>query len=435
MTIVDQGPRDDERGPAHEVVRGLLAGPRHRLVVVGVVVALLLLTLALATLGQLGAGPLAPTAPLTSIFIATAHTSPTDSAHEVTVVDLSTGGRRTFSVGSQIFDLALSRDRRRLFLGSDDGRVFVLNAVRGGIERIVRSASHGAVRYVVPFDDSRLLAVVDSTAGSALVLLDVDQGGGGQMVDLGQRVAGRPVVGHEVRVPVAQLTPATGGRDWTGSSVLTISVDPLAILDETRIDAVASRGISPDCPIVLPGCAILLTGSAIQFVATVREPPVALDSSGLHFVFDPANLTVARLGVGEVRFVDLARMYLETRAGPVLSDASGDAILAADGSVLHVCIGEARPFSVDIAGVGTRLFARQRYVIPVDTLVPEAVGDECGSFAIAADGSVVLATEDHLQLLDARSGAVTRTFQLEADRKSTRLNSSHMVQSRMPSSA
>jgi hypothetical protein len=79
-----------------------------------------------------------------------------------------------------------------------------------------------------------------------------------------------------------------------------------------------------------------------------------------------------------------------------------------------VCIGEARPFSVDIAGVGTRLFARQRYVIPVDTLVPEAVGDECGSFAIAADGSVVLATEDHLQLLDARSGAVTRTFQLEA---------------------
>jgi hypothetical protein len=411
VTIVDQTPRDDE--PALELVRSLLAGRRDRLVAVGAIVALGLLTLALVALGQLGAGPLAPTAPLTTVFIATARTSPTDPAHDVTVVDLSTGRRRTFSVGSQIFDLALSRDRRRLFLASDDGRVFVLDAVRGSVERIVRSASHGAIRYVVPFDDSRLLAVVDATAGSALVLLDVDQGGGGQTLDLGQRVAGRPLVGHEVRLPVAQLTPATAGRDWTGSSVLTISVEPLAILNETRIDAVAQRGVSPYCPILFPGCGIWFTGSAIQFVATVREPPVVLDSSGLQFVFDPANLTVAWLGFGEIKLVDLAQMYLETHASPVLSDASGDAILAADGHVLHVCIGEARPISVDIERVGIRLLARQRYVIPVDTLVPEAVGDDCGSFAVAADGSVVLASEDHLQLLDPRSGAVKRSLQLE----------------------
>jgi hypothetical protein len=363
------------------------SGPRWRLMVAGLLAVALAAGVGLEALAQLGAGPLAPSAPETWVYFA-ASTSPTDRARQIVTIDVVTGERHAFPTAGPVFDLALSADRRRLFASSDGGRIFVIDAVRGKLERVIHAASPSAIPFIAMLPDSRLIAVLDEPAGSLLEAIDIASGDTRGTLPLDQSVAGRPLVGRDVRVPVAgrQLD---GARGTTSNAVLSISLERMAIVD--------GRVITRPTPV----------GFSIAYLGTPRRPPVLLASADGVIDFDATTAVLAELTPSAQRRVNLAEVYAQQVPDRLfLSGLWGDAQVVAGGSVAHVCFGQ--------IGASDTNVVRQRYVIPLDTLQPVSVDSECGVFARAGDGRLVLATDDHVAVLDERTGQVTQTLRLDA---------------------
>ena len=384
--IIEDHTDTDQAEPS--VPRQVVAVPPWRIALTTLLVLAAVAGLALGTLAQVGLGPLAPSAPVSWVFLAVTP-APNEQARQVLAIDVTTGDHQIFTAGVSIRDLALSADRRRLFLASDEGRILVLDSTRGTIQRIIHATSKSAVSYLLVVDDSRLLVVLDEPSGSTLVMLDISSGEVRGTLPLEQRIAGRPVLHDGIFVPVAALQ-SNGGRGSASNSVLSVADAPLRITSEATV----ARQVAPDF--------------TIAYIGTPRLPPTLMAFRSGVIDFDATTGLLALLSGREMVVLDIAQHYARSRPDHLyLSDLSADAKIGLDGRIVHVCVGGAD-------GSAPANAARQRFVVPIDTLEPLAVGTDCGVFAVAGDGTVVLATIDRLEVLDEQTGGVKNSFRLES---------------------
>src|SRR4030088_79070 len=102
---------------------------RRPLIAFGVIV-LLLAAAAIAYL--VGLGPLAPpTASAAVVFVVVSRRTDEADAREIEAIDLTVGTRQLFDAGGRITAMALSADRRSLYVGLDGGKVVLLDATTG----------------------------------------------------------------------------------------------------------------------------------------------------------------------------------------------------------------------------------------------------------------------------------------------------------------
>ncbi len=331
--------------------------------------AVVLVAAGIVVLGRVYAlGPLAPGAPPSWVYVAIAR-SEDGASREIEVIDVAGGGRQVFSVDRRVFDLALSPDRRSLYLGSQDGVIVELDAVRGVFLRELRVSAPGDVLRLLPLPDGRRLAALTlQTLDSSLSLVDLGSGRETGRVELGRRIVGRFVTsGDRLLVPAGDR----GGTD----SLLELTLDPLRLDRETMLFS-SSRG-----------------------VLQTSAPTAARTKDGVVAVLSPFSLRIAVLTAGDVmqrRDVDLGAIFFAARP----TGFQGDVDFSTDGAVLHVCLGG------NILG--------ERYRVPLPEAVPARSGSECGGFVHAADGTLYLGVraKPELRIIDGRSGETRRVLPL-----------------------
>src|SRR5256885_1645987 len=71
------------------------------------------------------------TAPRSAVFVAISRSADEADAREIEAIDLTAGTRDLFDAGGRITAMALSPDRRSLYVGLDGGRVTFLDATTG----------------------------------------------------------------------------------------------------------------------------------------------------------------------------------------------------------------------------------------------------------------------------------------------------------------
>jgi hypothetical protein len=102
---------------------------RRPLIAFGVI-ALLLGGVAVAYVA--GVGPLArPTAAGSVVFVAISRSTDEADAREIEAIDLTAGTRDLFDAGGRITAMALSPDRRSLYVGLDGGKIVLMDATTG----------------------------------------------------------------------------------------------------------------------------------------------------------------------------------------------------------------------------------------------------------------------------------------------------------------
>lgn len=339
---------------------------KKALVVLGAIV--VLFGGAIVVLGRVyGVGPLATGAPPTTLYVAIAR-GEESRALEIEVLDLATGERQLLAPGRRVIALALSPDRRSLFIGSEGGTILELDAVRWSVLRELRLSSSGEVQRLVALPDGKLLAITVQVLESVLATVDLGRGQEVARLELGRRLVGKPALaGDRVIVPVA---------DRAGTDVLLeIALDPLRIARETPLFAAGAGALQTVAP------------------AAVRAPDgavVALSPFSLKLAVFPPREPGAR------RDLDLARLFFVAR--PV--GFQGDLELSVEGSVVHACVG------------GSLL--GERYRIALGDLAAKRSGSECGTFARGADGTLYLGVRGRpeLRILDGESGETRRTLPL-----------------------
>lgn len=332
------------------------------------VAVLALLGGALVVLGRVyGVGPLASGAPATWLYVAIARAEE-GQAQEIEVLDLATGERRLFAPEQRVLALALSPDRRSLYVGSEDGTILELDAVRGSVLRELRLSTSGEVQQLVALPDRRLVAITVQVLESVMTVVDLGRGDEIARLELGRRLVGKPALdGDRVLVPVANRAGA--------DALVEIRLDPLQVERETPLFAVS--------------------GAAPQTVppAVVRAP------DGSVVALSPFSLRLAVLSPrepGSRRELDLARLFFVARP----AGFQGDLELSADGAVLHACLG------------GSLL--GERYRVALADLAAKRSGSECGVFARGADGTLYLGVRGRpeLRILDPQTGETRRTLPL-----------------------
>jgi hypothetical protein len=312
----------------------------------------------------LGVGPLAPGAPASWLYVAVVRNDEAEGAREIDVIDVETGERRHFALDAQANDIALSRDRRTLYVGSTTGRVLEVDAVRGTPLGQILVSVPGDVRRLLPLADGRRLAVVVGTAREAgISIVDLATGREGEKLSLGTVVPGRPILDRD-----GMLLPASGPG---GDLMLRLNLDPLALRE--------SVSVAPTLSIT-------------------RSPPTAAWIGPNLVVASPFTAVVAVLAEGDVRRrrdLALAPVSPPRRA----QDLQADVAVAADGSRAHLCLGTAT--------------SAARYVVSPEALQPERVGAECGRFAVGRDELYLgVRGTAELLVLDVSSGAVRRRLPL-----------------------
>lgn len=321
---------------------------------------------ALVGLGRgLGVGPLAPGAPGSWLYVAVIRNDEDDGSREIEIVDVESGERRRFEIEARATDIALSRDRRTLYVGSTNGRVLELDSIRGTVLGQIAVSAPGEIRRLLPLPDGRRLLVVTGTSrDAALALVDLSTGNESERLLLRETVAGRPLLnGAAVLLPAA-----ASGAD----QLLEIELEPMRVMRTTHVVAAASAFRSPPVAAFAPNGRVVVSSPSAGAVAMIDpvESGARLDRS----LERPAP---GRFGSGQLQ---------------------GDLVIAADGTI-HVCLGV-----VDSAA---------RYTFGTD-LRPVRVGSECGRFVRLADGRLYLGVRGRpeLALLDGTTGGVLRTMPL-----------------------
>jgi outer membrane protein assembly factor BamB len=336
---------------------------RGPLIAVGAIVVLLA---AVVIAYVLGLGPLAPpTAARSVVFVAISRSSDEADAQEIEAIDLDAGTRELFDVGSRITALALSADRRSLYVGLDGGKIVMLDATTGSQFGAVDLGGPTVVSLVPTADGRTLFAVAVTNLQSTVV-----------PIDLATKKASDAIT----------LPTTAGAAIIRGGALLVPFGDPqrlqVAFIDvNTR--AVTSR-------LALPRGS--LTAPAAFRISDTRTGIVAYDgglgggATGLrvYVLTDPLHWT-------DVALQAPFPQGLNRQIGIGLQAAA-----APDGTI-HLC---------STAGTAAR-----RYVMGTD-LKAASAGTDCGP--LAGGDQILMAKRDPAQLLvlDAKSGKTVRTLPL-----------------------
>jgi hypothetical protein len=335
---------------------------RRPLVAFGVI---LLLLLAGAVAYVLGVGPLArPSAARSVVFVAISRSTDEADAREIEAIDLTAGTRALFDAGGRITALALSADRRSLFVGLDGGKVLLLDATTGSRFGTV-DIGGPAVSLVPTADGKTLFAVAVTNVQSAVV-----------SIDLATKTAADPIT----------FTSITAGVAVLAGDELVVPLGDARGLQLAFID-VATRVMSRSA---------LPRGSLV--------PPLAFQMTGARagiLTFDP-GLTGGSPGLRVYALADHTHWSEVVLRAPFPQGPQGrigiglQAAATPDGTI-HVC-----------STAGT---AAVRYTIGAD-LKPTLAGSDCGP--LAGGDRIVMAQRDPAQLsvLDQQTGKAVRSLPL-----------------------
>jgi len=232
---------------------------RRPLIALGVVA---ITVLAVAAAYVLRIGPLVPPAPRRSVvFVAISRSTDEADAHEIEAIDLDAGTRDLFDAGGRITAMALSADRRSLYVALDGGKIVCLDATTGSVFGGVDL--HGpTIASLVPTADGRtLFAVTVTNIQSAVVPIDLATRKSADPITF-TMTAGPAVIrgdalfvplGDPQRLQVAFIDLATRAV----TSRLTLprgSLVPAAAVGSATAGPGSSRGI-PASPAAAPACA------------------------------------------------------------------------------------------------------------------------------------------------------------------------------------
>jgi outer membrane protein assembly factor BamB len=335
---------------------------RRTLITLGVIALLLI-----AGVGAyvLGVGPLAPpTAARSVVFVAISRSADEADAHEIESIDLAAGTRDLFDVGDRVTALALSADRRSLYVALDGGKIVLLDATTGSRFGAVDLGGPTVVSLAATADGRTLFAVAVTNVSSSVV-----------PIDLSTKKAADPI----------SFTAPAGPAIIRGDALIVPLGDPRGlqvVFIDVNTRAVTSRLTLPRGSLV-PPAAFPISGA--------RTGIVAFDSGlgggvGLrvYTLTDPSHWSD----------VSLQAPFPQ---GPTRQIGIGlQAAATADGTI-HVCT---------TAGTAAR-----RYVVGPD-LKSASVGTDCGP--LAGGDQILMATRDPAQLrvLDDKTGKTVRTLPL-----------------------
>lgn len=335
-----------------------------------------LLLLAAVVTYILDVGPLAPASAARSVvFIAISRTSDETDAREIEAIDLDAGTRQLFVARARVTALALSSDRRSLYVALTGGEVAFLDATTGSEFRAMDLGEPDVVSLVPTPDGHTLFAVTATDLQSSVVPIDLltKQTGAPLTFDL---TAGPAAIRGD-----ALVVPLGDNRRLE-----------LAFID-VHTGALSSR-------VALPLGGSLVPPTAFRIDAR-RTGILAFDDGGsgsdpivrMYLVTDPSHWE-------EVFGLPASPPFLAPpfpQAPQLQPVAIGlQAAAAADGTV-HVC-----------TTVGT---IARRYVVSTD-LRSTSAGTDCGP--MAGGDQILMAKRDPPQLLvlDAASGKTIRTVPL-----------------------
>lgn len=334
---------------------------RGPLIAVGAVV---VVVGAVAIAYVLGLGPLArPTAAPSVVFVAISRSTDEADAQEIEAIDLDAGTRELFDAGGRITALALSAERRSLYVGLDGGRIAMLDATTGSQFGAVDLGGPSVVSLLPTADGKTLFAIAVTNIQSTVV-----------PIDLAAKKAADPIV-----------FPTTAGPGVIRGDALVVPFGDPQRLQVAFID-VNTRAVT--VRLTLPGGS-LVPPSAFR-ISDGRTGVVAWSSAGgpglrLYVITDPLHWTDMSLS---------APFPQGQRGGQV--GIGLQAVATVDGTV-HLC---------STAGNSAR-----RYVIGTDSRATNA-GSDCGP--LSGGDRILMAKRDpaELLILDASTGKTLRTLPL-----------------------
>ena len=330
---------------------------------VAIAAAAVLLAAATVAATVLGVGPFARSAPGSVVYVAISRGTNEADAREIEAIDLDAGTRELFDAGGRITAMALSADRRSLYVAIDAGRIELLDATTGTRFAEVDLRGPTVTSLVAGSDGLTLYALTVTNLQSAVVPIDLDA-----------RRAGDPIL----------LPPGAGSAVLRGDTMVVALADPRSIqvvFIGARTHTVLDRLLLPRGSLAAP-VVLTLSGGRTAIVG-----------------FDPS---AGGGGAVRVYIVTDAQHWEDLAlAAPFGISATRDArpayAAATMAGTVHVCVP---------AGLGGR-----RYLVTPDRR-STLVGTECGPLAGGAD--ILLARRDPAQLLvlDPTTGKVTRTLPL-----------------------
>jgi len=337
---------------------------RRPLIALGVIVLLLVAGTAAYVLGI---GPLAPRIAARSVvFVAISRSADEADAQEIEAIDLAAGTRDLFDAGGRITAMAVSPDRRSLYVALDGGAVVLLDATTGSPFGTVDLHGPTVVSLVPTADGRTLFAVAVTNVQSSVV-----------PIDLATKKTADPVT----------FPMTAGAAVISGDALILPLADPqrlqVAFID-VNTHAVTSRLTLPGGSSIAPA-AFRISGARTGIVAF--DLPFARGGPGLrvYVITDPLHWSD----------VALSAPFPQGRGRQPIGIGL-QATASVDGTI-HVCT---------TAGA-----AAQRYVVSSD-LRSTSVGMTCGP--LAGGDRILMATRDPAQLLvlDGRTGNTVRTLPL-----------------------
>jgi outer membrane protein assembly factor BamB len=339
---------------------------RRPLIALGVVV----LLLAVAAIAYLvGLGPLAPqTASGSVVFVAISRSTDEADAREIEAIDLTAGTRQLFDAGGRITAMALSADRRSLYVGLDGGKIVLLDATTGSQFGAIDLGGPGVVSLAPTADGRTLFAVAVTNISSSVVPIDLAAKKALEPITFTSIMSGPAVVaGDALVVPLG---------DARGLQLAFIDVNTRAVMSRTTLP----RGS------LVPPLAFRIGRTQAGIFAFDPGFSGGLPGMRVYVLADHTHWSEVALqapfpaGLGQGRSVLIGLQAAAT----------------ADGTI-HVC-----------AGAGT---SARRYVIGTD-LKAVSAGSDCGP--LVGGDQILMAKRDPAQLLvlDGHSGKTVRTLPL-----------------------
>jgi len=336
---------------------------RRPLIALGVVA---LIVLAVAAAYVLRVGPLVPpAAPRSVVFVAISRSTDETDAHEIEAIDLDAGTRDLFDAGGRITAMALSADRRSLYVALDGGKIVFLDATTGSAFGDVDL--HGpTIASLAPTADGRtVFAVTVTNVQSAVVPIDL--------------------AGPKAADPITFAMTA-GPAVIRGDALIVPLGDPqrlqVAFID-VNSRAVTARLSLPRGTLVPPTA--FRIGDGLTGIAAF-DGGVGAGGTGLrvYSVTDPLHWTDVALQAPFPQGLGRQQLFIGLQA-----------VASADGAI-HVCM-----------AFGA---AARRSVVTGSNVAP--AGSDCGP--LAGGDRIVMGKRDPAQLvvLDDRSGGTLRSLPL-----------------------
>ena len=319
-------------------------------------------------------GPGSQPAPASRLYVAISRSEDESAAREIEVIDTASGERSLFDVGGRISALAVSPDRKTLFVGLDDGLLLLVDPQSGVRYGEIRSRR---ASWILPLGTSEVLLVGSSPTGGAIAKIDVP---GRREVAVAEidALPGEPVVrAGELLVPVV-------ARNDTRTAVL--GPNSLAMYSTATLSRSGSILVAPMTGRVALGHPIahLAPTRGVAYLAQWDSGPAAA-----RLFIDVAGETEPR----EVR-IGVTRPGTE-RPLRGLSAVQSSLASTPDG-LLHVCTGSAELAARYLVGETARL-----------------VGNECGQL-VRVQERLYLAVrgKPRVAIIDAPSGRSVRDLLL-----------------------